>query len=132
MGPGESGNGKGETRNVMRRDAVRRFPFPASRFPALHGEGGIRTPDRGISPYNGLANRRLQPLGHLSPPAAEVSSEPTSPARPVEHKSASLTPHTCHGRATQMSSPRYAPRRGGMPVMLVTLRLGASPFTPGT
>src|SRR5206468_12118625 len=66
MGPGESGNGKGETRNVMRQDAVRRFPFPGSRFPALHGEGGIRTPDRGISPYNGLANRRLQPLGHLS------------------------------------------------------------------
>ena len=30
------------------------------------GEGGIRTPGRGISPYNGLANRRLQPLGHLS------------------------------------------------------------------
>src|SRR5256885_1651463 len=66
MGGGESGNGKGEPRNVMRRGAVRRFPFPASRFPALHGEGGIRTPDRGISPYNGLANRRLQPLGPLS------------------------------------------------------------------
>src|SRR5947208_15406032 len=31
-----------------------------------HGEGGIRTPDRSVSPYNGLANRRLQPLGHLS------------------------------------------------------------------
>ena len=30
------------------------------------GEGGIRTPGRGFSPYNGLANRRLQPLGHLS------------------------------------------------------------------
>src|SRR5438270_690455 len=30
------------------------------------GERGIRTPDRGVSPYNGLANRRLQPLGHLS------------------------------------------------------------------
>src|SRR5437660_8165184 len=30
------------------------------------GEGGIRTPDRSVSPYNGLANRRLQPLGHLS------------------------------------------------------------------
>src|SRR5438874_2152536 len=75
MDPGESGNGKGETRNVMRRDAVRRFTFPASRFPALHGEGGIRTPDRGISPYNGLANRRLQPLGHLSNVAAlEVSA----------------------------------------------------------
>ena len=33
---------------------------------ASGGEGGIRTPDRGVSPYNGLANRRLQPLGHLS------------------------------------------------------------------
>ena len=30
------------------------------------GERGIRTPGRGVSPYNGLANRRLQPLGHLS------------------------------------------------------------------
>jgi hypothetical protein len=30
------------------------------------GEGGIRTPGTGVSPYNGLANRRLQPLGHLS------------------------------------------------------------------
>ena len=30
------------------------------------GEGGIRTLDRGLSPYNGLANRRLRPLGHLS------------------------------------------------------------------
>ena len=30
------------------------------------GEGGIRTLDTGFSPYNGLANRRLQPLGHLS------------------------------------------------------------------
>ncbi len=36
----------------------------------LHGKAGggrgIRTPDRGLSPYNGLANRRLQPLGHPS------------------------------------------------------------------
>ena len=29
------------------------------------GEAGIRTLDTGVSPYNGLANRRLQPLGHL-------------------------------------------------------------------
>src|SRR5881227_3603941 len=33
---------------------------------ARYGEGGIRTPDRAFRPYNGLANRRLQPLGHLS------------------------------------------------------------------
>jgi hypothetical protein len=30
------------------------------------GERGIRTLDTGLTPYNGLANRRLQPLGHLS------------------------------------------------------------------
>src|SRR6266404_8468391 len=30
------------------------------------GEGGIRTPGRGFSPYNGLANRRIQPLCHLT------------------------------------------------------------------
>ena len=30
------------------------------------GEAGIRTLGRGFGPYNGLANRRLQPLGHLT------------------------------------------------------------------
>ena len=30
------------------------------------GDGGIRTLDTGLGPYNGLANRRLQPLGHVS------------------------------------------------------------------
>src|ERR1700675_2555283 len=39
----------------------------ASWFHAVTGgEGGIRTLDRVVRPYNGLANRRLQPLGHLS------------------------------------------------------------------
>ena len=33
---------------------------------SVSGETGIRTPDTGLTPYNGLANRRLQPLGHLS------------------------------------------------------------------
>ena len=31
-----------------------------------NGEGGIRTPGRGVYPYDGLANRCLKPLGHLS------------------------------------------------------------------
>ena len=31
-----------------------------------NGEGGIRTPGTGICPYDGLANRYLKPLGHLS------------------------------------------------------------------
>jgi hypothetical protein len=30
------------------------------------GEAGIRTLGRSLSPYNGLANRRLRPLGHLT------------------------------------------------------------------
>ena len=30
------------------------------------GEGGIRTLGTGFSPYNGLANRRIRPLCHLS------------------------------------------------------------------
>ena len=32
----------------------------------IGGDGGIRTLDRALGPYNGLANRRLQPLGHVS------------------------------------------------------------------
>ena len=32
----------------------------------INGEGGIRTRGRGVYPYDGLANRCLQPLGHLS------------------------------------------------------------------
>jgi hypothetical protein len=32
----------------------------------LNGEGGIRTRGTGVHPYDGLANRCLQPLGHLS------------------------------------------------------------------
>ena len=31
-----------------------------------NGESGIRTRGTGCNPYTGLANRRLQPLGHLS------------------------------------------------------------------
>ena len=33
---------------------------------ASGGDGGIRTLDRPLQAYNGLANRRLQPLGHVS------------------------------------------------------------------
>ena len=46
--------------NLARRSVVN----PANVFQS--GETGIRTPDTGLTPYNGLANRRLQPLGHLS------------------------------------------------------------------
>src|SRR5439155_24852268 len=36
------------------------------------GEGGIRTLDTAFGPYNGLANRRLRPLGHLSKVAPTI------------------------------------------------------------
>src|SRR5436189_5923529 len=36
------------------------------------GEGGIRTLDTAFGPYNGLANRRLRPLGHLSKTAPTI------------------------------------------------------------
>ena len=32
----------------------------------IGGEAGIRTLGRALRPYNGLANHRLQPLGHLT------------------------------------------------------------------
>src|SRR5690348_214112 len=39
------------------------------------GAGGIRTLDTAFQPYNGLANRRLQPLGHSSAdPAPYIES----------------------------------------------------------
>src|SRR5882762_5405141 len=39
---------------------------PKRKAKAGGGDGGIRTLDRALQPYNGLANRRLQPLGHVS------------------------------------------------------------------
>ncbi len=44
-------------------------PRKSKKDRAVHiigGGRGIRTPDRSLSSYNGLANRRLQPLGHPS------------------------------------------------------------------
>jgi hypothetical protein len=44
------------------------------------GDGGIRTLDRALQPYNGLANRRLQPLGHISQSRyARHGGEPQAP-----------------------------------------------------
>ena len=39
------------------------------------GECGIRTRDTGFSPYNGLANRPLRPLGQLSLIAIKILLE---------------------------------------------------------
>ena len=49
-------------------DTRRSFSTPDTRtlYPRDGGAGGIRTLDRPLQAYNGLANRRLQPLGHVS------------------------------------------------------------------
>src|SRR5581483_5626620 len=47
----------------------------------VHGEGGIRTLEAGISPPNALAGRRLQPLGHFSWRAASYRSPRNAKAR---------------------------------------------------
>ena len=46
------------------------------------GEAGIRTLGRGLCPFNGLANRRLQPLGHLT---ASAQREPASAGRTTDN-----------------------------------------------
>src|SRR5947209_10339111 len=52
---------------LRRTRGLSRFTRRRSKLTGLDGgEGGIRTPGRSFGPYNGLANRRLQPLGHLS------------------------------------------------------------------
>ena len=45
----------------------------AYRAKLKYGEGGIRTLDTGINPYNGLANRRFRPLSHLSKIGSRVN-----------------------------------------------------------
>ena len=46
---------------------------PAKGF--FGGGTGIRTPGTDFRPYNGLANRRLKPLGHPSGHALEYTRE---------------------------------------------------------
>ena len=82
-------------RGLKWRPAFIDGPFSGSRFSAAGGDGGIRTLDRALQPYNGLANRRLQPLGHVSVHAengvlwmrshmlAEVCPSPGAMARPA-------------------------------------------------
>ena len=71
----------------------------------ISGETGIRTPDTGLTPYNGLANRRLQPLGHLS----GESSTATSWYRPLRSRSNSVGDE---GLTQAPPTRRPDPRRG--------------------
>ena len=68
---------------------------------ASGGAGGIRTLDRALQPYNGLANRRLQPLGHSS-----ISADMPD-ARASRKRQIQITPKPFGGPAK--SRRRFAP-----------------------
>jgi hypothetical protein len=70
--------------------------WPATRSPpGLRGggAGGIRTLDRPLQAYNGLANRRLQPLGHSSM-SADMPDARASRKRQIQ-----ITPRSFKGAA---------------------------------
>src|SRR5205823_14692471 len=67
-GRGGEPNSDGVSHELLRSRRMSNAQCPMSNFEIGHwtfdiclsyGEGGIRTPDRGISPHHGLANRRL-------------------------------------------------------------------------
>lgn len=92
-------------RLIGREDIFKRFDARRSKsisaltwsvpFPPKHpdegfirvfgGAGGIRTLDRALQPYNGLANRRLQPLGHSSV-GADMPDTGASRKRPIARR----------------------------------------------
>src|SRR5215207_4810325 len=88
--------------------SVRRSAFRVQRSNS-GGDDRIRTCDRLLT-YNGLANRRLQPLGHISATAKTYSSprapfvKPTPP-RPPRRK-LTLTP-TRRGDKIQTHVPTF-------------------------
>jgi hypothetical protein len=66
------------------------------------GAGGIRTLDRALQPYNGLANRRLQPLGHSSI-RADMPDTRASRKRQIQ-----ITPKPFTGPIRGAGAPRSA------------------------
>ena len=54
------------------------------------GDGGIRTLDRPLQAYNGLANRRLQPLGHVSVMGRYARRQPEPQATDIKRREGSL------------------------------------------
>ena len=73
------------------------------------GDGGIRTLDRALQPYNGLANRRLQPLGHISGRSARRDICPTrSPIASVWRRSLAGLQRQIRGQGRRRKSERHA------------------------
>ena len=80
----------------------------------IRGEGGIRTLGTGNPPYAGLANRCLQPLGHLSKPAQQLFDY----QRPVEEEEGFEPPETFASAVFKTAALNHSatppgPPRGG-------------------
>jgi hypothetical protein len=100
------------------------------------GAGGIRTLDRALQPYNGLANRRLQPLGHSSIGGGYA------PHRGEPQAADCGTPHSGPvGRADFQGRVRFAcllcnicqkPRPQGFSVAVFMLRVQEASVTFGS
>ena len=66
-GPNMKGtNGGGDLSGINEFAGLPAGAGSLDRRAKVGGEAGIRTLDTAFRPYNGLANRRLQPLGHLT------------------------------------------------------------------
>ena len=95
------------------------------------GAGGIRTLDRALQPYNGLANRRLQPLGHSSV-RADMPDEGASRKRQIH-----LVTSWGQARPSRQSRTRGA-RFGGSQIRIhdrgrfEARGLDATPATPSS
>ena len=66
------------------------------------GEGGIRTRGRGLYPYDGLANRCLQPLGHLSKPSGHSLPDAVQLCKQINNSLPIL-----HSRVVRVSRGRF-------------------------
>ena len=63
------------------------------------GEGGIRTRGTSLTPYNGLANRRFQPLSHLSGKTSQPTTGVYPPTIPRSRPERNLFPVSRWGGA---------------------------------
>ena len=77
-----------------------------TRCSGRNGAGGVRTLDTGLSPYAGLANRCLQPLGHRSS-ARRPTRKPGLASQSARRRSGGHRTRTCK---------RLSPRRFSRPL----------------
>ncbi len=97
---------------ARRPPMIRRlFPFPFVESSVASEREGFEPSIRVYTPYNGLANRRLQPLGHLS-----AATLPTIPHRDKPHLALiqpRALPNRGEPRARPMALPRQTPQSPG-------------------